>query len=284
MISACTGQVGEDQVVDPGLDVGEDRRGDRHRGGEVEPEAARRVLRARLGRGVAQRLTERLVDHVGGRVRAADRATPLDVDERVGLLADQHLAGEHLDLVHDEAADRRLDVEDLEPRPVAELEDALVGELAAALGVERRPVEDQLDLVPLARRVGRAGAGEDAAHGGLADHLVVAGELDRAAEGVGERTVVVASRRAWPASTARRPWRAPAAGPSAGGTPPRRPRAPARRPSRGSGRSGSRRCRGGRTPCHRRGRSPRSAGRSPTATSKIWVPARSVDRNASSSA
>ena len=66
--------------------------------------------------------------------------------------ADRHLAGEHRGLVDDQAGDRRLHVEHLEPGAVAELDDALVGELAAALGVERRAVEDQLDLVALARR------------------------------------------------------------------------------------------------------------------------------------
>ena len=48
--------------------------------------------------------------------------------------------------------DRRLHVAHLDPRAVVELDHAVVGELAAALGVERRAVEDQLDLVALAAR------------------------------------------------------------------------------------------------------------------------------------
>ncbi len=98
------GEVGEHEVVDPGLDVGHRRRGDGTGRGEVEAEPAGRVLRARLGRGVAERLAERLVHHVGRGVRAADRAAPLDVDERLRRLADRDLAGEHRRLVHDQAA------------------------------------------------------------------------------------------------------------------------------------------------------------------------------------
>ena len=49
-------------------------------------------------------------------------------------------------LVHDQPADRGLHVVDLEAGAVVELDDALVGELATALGVERRAVEDQLDV------------------------------------------------------------------------------------------------------------------------------------------
>ena len=65
--------------------------------------------------------------------------------------------------------------------PLAELDDARVGELAAALGVERGAVEHDLDLVALGRAAGTGHAvDEQAAHRRLADDLVVAGELDRA--------------------------------------------------------------------------------------------------------
>ncbi len=50
-------------------------------------------------------------------------------------------------LVDDQPRQRGLDVEHLDARAVAELDDALVGELAAALGVERRAVEHELDLL-----------------------------------------------------------------------------------------------------------------------------------------
>ena len=45
---------------------------------------------------------------------------------------------------------RRLHVADLDDGTVVELDHARVGELAAALGVERGAVEDDLDLVALA--------------------------------------------------------------------------------------------------------------------------------------
>ncbi len=75
--------------------------------------------------------------------------------------AQRDLTAEHLRLVHDQAGDRRLHVEHLEPGAVGELDDALVGELAAALGVERGAVEHQLDLVALAARSAAAPAGGD---------------------------------------------------------------------------------------------------------------------------
>ena len=45
--------------------------------------------------------------------------------------------------------DRRLHVDHLDPGAVGELDDAMVGELATALGIERRPVQHDLDLVAL---------------------------------------------------------------------------------------------------------------------------------------
>ena len=89
---------------------------------------------------------------VAGVRRGRSTGAALDVDQGLRADAGRDLAGEHLRLVHDQAGDRRLHVEHLDPGAVGELDDALVGELAAALGVERRPVEDQLDLVALLRR------------------------------------------------------------------------------------------------------------------------------------
>ena len=59
--------------------------------------------------------------------------------------------------VHDQAADGALHVVDLEHRAVVEPDHALVGELPAALGVERGAVEHDLDLgrPPRRRRQGR---------------------------------------------------------------------------------------------------------------------------------
>ena len=113
--------------------------------------------------------------------------------------ADGDLAVEHLRLVHDQAGDRRLHVAHLEPGAVVELDDALVGELAAALGVERRAVEHQLDLVALARRRRRRRRRATMpAHRALADDLGVAGELDRAAERVGDLAVGAVASTCWP--------------------------------------------------------------------------------------
>ena len=66
-------EVVDQQLVDPLLDVRQHRVRDRARGGEVEAEAAGRVLRTRLGRGLAEQLAERLVHHVRRGVRAGDR-------------------------------------------------------------------------------------------------------------------------------------------------------------------------------------------------------------------
>ena len=77
----------------------------------------------------------------------------LDVDQRLRVATERDLAVEHPRLVHDQPGDRRLHVVDLDAGTVVELDDALVGELTAALGVERGAVEDELDL--LARAGGR---------------------------------------------------------------------------------------------------------------------------------
>ena len=103
--------------------------------------------------------------------------------------ARRDLAGEHLRLVHDQPGDRRLHVADLDPGAVLQLDDALVGELAAALGVERGAVEHELDLVALAGGLDDAAGRDDAADRALADDLAVAGELDRAADRVGDLAV-----------------------------------------------------------------------------------------------
>ena len=59
------------------------------------------------------------------------------------VLADPQRTGEHLDGVRDQALDRALDVDDLEVRAVGG-DDALVGDLATGLGVERGAVEHDL--------------------------------------------------------------------------------------------------------------------------------------------
>ncbi len=73
-------EVVDEHRVDPLLDVGQHRRRHRRGRGEVEAEPAGGVLRAGLGRGLPQRLAERLVHQVGRGVRAGDRLAALEVD------------------------------------------------------------------------------------------------------------------------------------------------------------------------------------------------------------
>ena len=89
----------------------------------------------------------------------------------------------------------------------------MVGELAAGLRIERRAVEHELDLVAGAEAVDDLAVADQAAEPGVGDDLVVAGELDLAAERVGDATVDarVAVRRT--SSRGRRPWRGRAAPP-----------------------------------------------------------------------
>ena len=79
----------------------------------------------------------------------------VDVDLGVAGLAGAHLAAEHPGPVHDQAGHRLLHVEHLD-LAAADRDHALVGLLAAALGVERGGVEHQLDRVALDRRLAAA--------------------------------------------------------------------------------------------------------------------------------
>ena len=111
--------------------------------GEVEPQVAGLVVGAGLQRRRAEHLAQRRVHDVGAGVRLAGRDAPLGVDLGGDVLADAQRAGEHLDGVRDQALDGALDVDDLEVRAVGG-DDALVGDLATGLGVERGAVEDDL--------------------------------------------------------------------------------------------------------------------------------------------
>ena len=119
--------------------------------GEVQPQVARPVVGARLQRLRAEHLAQRGVHDVGARVRLARVEAPVVVDLGGQLGALAQLALEHADLVGDQALDRPLDVEDLGPSAVPG-EDAGVGDLAAGLGVERRPVEDDPGDLARSRR------------------------------------------------------------------------------------------------------------------------------------
>ena len=153
--------------------------------GEVEPEPARRVLRPGLRGRLAESAPERPVHEVRRRVRAGDRPAALDVDIRAHRRADHHLPGGHGAAVHDQAGQRRLHVRHRHGRGIAcpatrRRDDTVIGELAPALGVERRPVQDHLDGRPGARRRHRGPAHDQAEDGGVAGYLVVAGEGDPA--------------------------------------------------------------------------------------------------------
>ena len=104
------------------------------------------------------------------------------------LGADGHLADLDDALVDVDARDRLLAVADLDDGAGVEPDPAGVADLAAALGVERGAVEDDLDLVAL----GGGGRGdtvdEDADDRGLALGVGVADELGRAG-GVGDLAV-----------------------------------------------------------------------------------------------
>src|SRR5205814_8270277 len=90
--------------------------------------------------------------------------------------------------VDDETWHRPLDVLHLDQRAAGQSDKAVVGDLAAGLGVERRPVQDQLDLAT-GRRYGHPHTGdEQALYGRLARDLGVTGELGRAC-GVDEAPV-----------------------------------------------------------------------------------------------
>src|SRR5262249_12013471 len=134
------------------------------------------VLRTGLRGGLAERVAEAAVHHVGRGVRTGDRPAALDVDLGVDGVAGLRLTPRDPAAMHDQAGQRRLDVEDLDLRAVAEPDHTLVGELAAALGVERGAVEHDLDLGALAGGRDTGTTDEQADHSGLAPDGVVAGE------------------------------------------------------------------------------------------------------------
>ena len=110
---------------------------------EVEPEVAGLVVRAGLQRRRAEHLAQRGVHDVRARVRLARRDPPLGVDLGEHRRACTQRPRDDLDGVRDESLDRALHVDDLEVHAVGR-DDALVGDLAAGLGVERRAVEHDL--------------------------------------------------------------------------------------------------------------------------------------------
>jgi hypothetical protein len=140
-------QVGKQYVVDLGLDVGQHTV--RHRRGrrEVEPEPPGVVLRPRLGGLLTDRPPDRSVDQVRCRVRPRQRLASLDVYRRETRRAEHGGTGHDLPAVDHQVSHRSLGVVHLDDRAVGEHDPAVVSELAAAFGVERRAVQRQLDLV-----------------------------------------------------------------------------------------------------------------------------------------
>ena len=109
------------------------------------------------------------MEGVGGGVAAGDRLPAVGVDLGVDRVVDPGLARHHPGGVDREALQAGPGVGDLEHGPAPGPDQAGVADLAAALGVERRPVQDQLDLVALAGRgqlLAVAEQPQDAALGG----------------------------------------------------------------------------------------------------------------------
>ena len=143
---------------------------------EVQAQVAGLVVRAGLQRRRAEHLAQGGVHHVGARVRLAGREPPLGVDLGEHAGTGVQGAGDDLDGVRDQPLDRPLHVDDPKLHAVGG-DDALVGDLAAALGVEGGAVEH--DLPALARLdLGHGLAVDDQPDdGGLARELLVGQEV-----------------------------------------------------------------------------------------------------------
>ena len=177
------GEVVAQLVVDALLDCGDHGLGRGLGPLEVEAQTVRGVFGAALGGLRAKLLTQRLVHHVRGGVRAGDGATAGQVDVGVDFGADDQRAFGQTALVDDEVFDGLLHIVDFEHGAVVGQDLALIGKLTAGLRVERGAVENDLD-------VGRAGHGghgalaflHDADDLGTGRHIRVAEEVDRADE------------------------------------------------------------------------------------------------------
>ncbi len=120
--------------------------------GEVEAKPAGCHQRTRLSRVVTQDVLEGPMHDVRRRMRARGCLSALSVDHGVRALTCPHLAGLHHADVHDRMRARRHGVGDPHESGVGS-DDALVADLAAALGVERGPVQEQAYLLPFLRAV-----------------------------------------------------------------------------------------------------------------------------------
>ena len=155
-------KVVEEYLVNPCLDLLQDARGDRCRTREVEPQPTRGVLRAHLGGGIAESLAEGPVDEVGRGVRPGNSPASLDVDLGHHGLALCDLAARHLAAMNEQSRNGRLHVEYLDDRALPGKEPPMVTELAAGLGVERRAVQDDLDVLARTGRRHRLAIADEA--------------------------------------------------------------------------------------------------------------------------
>src|SRR6185503_20812707 len=99
---------------------------------------------------IAQHVTQGPVNDVRRRVSARGRLPTRGVDLAVHLLALADLAGPDDTGVNDDVARPELRVRHRD-RPAGRPDDSLVADLTAGLRVERRPVQDEADLLALAR-------------------------------------------------------------------------------------------------------------------------------------
>ena len=163
-----------DDLIDPLQLLGRDGREMR----QVKAQAIRLHERARLMHVIAQHLAQRGLEQVRGRVRTHDRLAAIGIDARRDGLLDLQAAGVHHTVVQEFAGLVLLDVRHLEERAVR-LNDAVVGHLAAHLGIKRRAVEHEhalLALIDLRTDLTVADDGQDRA---LVDRVVIAGEFRR---------------------------------------------------------------------------------------------------------
>src|SRR5581483_9304563 len=156
----------------------------------VERDVERRVVGADPGAllhdVLAESLAQRLVQQVGRRVMARDRAAPLRVHRRGRLLSGADRAPIDRADVRDHALGGTLRVLDADAAS-RERDHPGVADLAAGLAVERRPLEEDLYRLALRRRLDSAAVDPQCGDGGGGAELAIAGELrTRQVLGLGE--------------------------------------------------------------------------------------------------
>ena len=146
----CTCVVGLDRLVGDLFDLRPLILAQRALPVEVEPQIAGAVQRARLNGVGAQHLSQRGMHHVGAGVALRGAVAPARVDGRDDGVALDELAGLHVDAVRPQRFGDLLHIGDGRLRRAGRGRSgdaALVGDLAAGLGIERCAVQDQLDAL-----------------------------------------------------------------------------------------------------------------------------------------